>query len=192
MKYPKADKKQQQLQLEKLFMRGDKPEFRFTIARDTREQLGWTFGGDFEMVDKKLEVGDYTLAFKMEGHTQLRLAQNIFVVERKASAVEMIHMVGQDRDRWMRELYALEKIPHAFVICEFTLEEFLEEAISSGIMPSAAFGSISAWQYHVPIIFAGNRKLAEETFLCLARKCWKRYYLGHKGKRQSPQKGVQS
>lgn len=181
MKYnPSVENKQKQVNM---FSRGTTPEFRFTIARDTREQLGWSFNNEFEIIDKKLEVGDYTIAFEVKGHQQTRLSQNLFVVERKATPNEMLHMVGQDRERWMRELFALERIQHSFVICEFTLQDFLEEVVRGEISPAAAFGSITAWQYHLPVIFAGNRKLAEETFLCLARKCWKKYYLGHKHKR---------
>lgn len=177
MKYPSSSKSTSPQTTTNRFARGDTPEFRFLIARDTREQIPWEFEGDFEHINKKLRVGDYTLAMKLEG--QIRTFENLFVVERKGSALEMLQMVAQERERWTRELHELARIPYAFIVCEFTLEEFLQAAVESEVNPAAAFGSITAWQFEAPVIFAGDRRHAEETFLCLARKVWKKFYLGH-------------
>lgn len=180
MNFPEKKKETAQ---ENLFARGGSPEHRFVIAKDSREQTGWVFEGDYEVVNKKLETGDYTLAVTYVGIKGVRMIENLFTVERKGSPSEMVSMVGQERERWTKELDRLARIPNAFVICEFTLEQFLEEAKLSGVNPASAFGSITSWQFKVPIIFAGNRRLAEETFLCLARGIWKKFFLGRKSRK---------
>lgn len=159
------------------FKRGATPEFRFTILRDTREQTGWNFP-DFEVKDTALETGDYSIAFKLDG--RLRKMDRIFVVERKASANEMLAMVGQERERWQRELARLKKIVHPFIIVECSLQEFLEASVQSGVNPTSAFGSVVGWQKYFPLIWAGSRTLAKEHFICLARLFFKKYILGHR------------
>lgn len=159
------------------FKRGDSPEFRFTVLRDTREQIPWEFP-DFQVRDEKLDVGDYSIGFKFEG--RIRKMDRLFVVERKGSASEMCAMVGQERDRWQRELAKLKRIQHAFIIAECSLQDFIGEVMVSGINPTSAFGSVVAWQKYFPLIWAGNRTLAREHFLVLARLFWKKYVLGHR------------
>ena len=159
------------------FKRGATPEFRFVVLRDTREQLGWSFP-DFDVKDTALETGDYSIAFKLNG--RLRKLDRIFVVERKASANEMLAMVGQEREMWQRELARLKKIVHPFIIVECSLQEFLEAAVQSGVNPTSAFGSVAAWTKYFPLIWAGNRTLAKEHFLVLARLFYKKYILGHR------------
>jgi ERCC4-type nuclease len=162
------------------FKRGDSPEFRFTVLRDTREQQPWQFT-DFGVVDEKLDVGDYSIGFYLD--KRLRKLDRIFVVERKASPSEMLAMVGQERERWQRELAKLKKIIHPFIIVECSLQEFLEAAVMSGVNATSAFGSVVAWQKYYPLIWAGSRELAKEHFLVLARLFYKKYILGHrKGK----------
>lgn len=159
------------------FARGDSPAYRFIIIRDTREQQPWGFP-EFEVEDKGLKTGDYTIGFRYE--RQLRKLDKIFVVERKATASELLSMVGQERDRWQDELARLKRIAHPFVIVECSLREFLEQAVMSGVNPTSAFGSVVAWQKYFPLIWAENRTLAKEHFLVLARMFWRKYILGHR------------
>lgn len=159
------------------FKRGSTPEFRFYVIKDSREQLPWEFS-DFKIHQMSLQAGDYSIGYQFE--RRLRTLDRIFVVERKGSTSEMVSMVGQDRDRFQRELARLRFVQHPFIICEFTLEEFLETAMNSGLNPTSAFGSICAWQKYMPVIFAGNKVLAKECFLVLARLFFKKYVLCHK------------
>lgn len=166
------------------FKRDPGPAGRFIILQDSREQLPWDFGLEFRVHQEKLDIGDYSFGFRLHPdfdnlHT-IRKMDRIFVVERKGSASEMVSMVGQERDRFQREIARLRFVAHPFIICEFTLEQFLEEAVQSGVNPTSAFGSICSWQKYMPVIFAGNKMLAKECFLVLARIFFKKYVLCHK------------
>lgn len=89
---------------------------KYVIVRDTREQNPWSFEeSDFcsGVVDSALPTGDYSLAGM----------EDFFLVERKGSVAELAKNVLEKR--FEREMGRLAEIPHAFVVCEFTVGELM-------------------------------------------------------------------
>jgi hypothetical protein len=98
----------------------------YTIIRDTREKKGhgWNFRKSeycHGQIITKLETGDYSLAG----------LEDIFTIERKASATEMAQNVSEGR--FMNELHRLEDIRFSFIICEFTMDDLIKFPRGSGI-----------------------------------------------------------
>ena len=95
-----------------------------TILKDTREQLGWMFEEDDRFAGtrlEKLDTGDYTI----EG------LHDFFVIERKGNVSEWAGNITQDR--FFDELDRLAKIPHAYILCEFSMRDLLNFPLGSGI-----------------------------------------------------------
>ena len=127
------------------------------VLVDEREQEPWEFKHTRRV---RLEVGDYSAVVAGED------LRRVFVVERKASPSEFLEMVGRERERWERELLALGGVPHAMVICEFSLQDLEQETLGRKIALAAVWGSLISWQvcYGVPILFAGSRETAAGAF----------------------------
>lgn len=125
----------------------------YQIVRDSREQTGWHYDN---CVVAALKTGDYSI----KGH------EDTIIVERKASVAELAKNVLEDR--FERELERLSVFKHAFIVCEFTLEEVFGYPYSTSLPASVKrkirirgsflFKKITEWQikYRVHFIFAGT------------------------------------
>ncbi len=133
------------------------------IIRDTREQTPWAFG-DIEIVTKKLDSGDYTL----EGF------EKILCIERKKSVAEIALNVGSDRIRFNKELERMKEFEHAYLICEFSIDDILKYPEGSNIplkmrkhvkmSGKYIYKVLSSYEelYGIEVIYASNRGYAIE------------------------------
>ena len=94
---------------------------KYTVIKDTREQLGWDFKG---MIEGKLQTGDYSIVG----------LENIFTIERKANTAELAKNINEKR--FERELIRMDSLPNSFLILEFTLEDVLQFPFNSTIPKS--------------------------------------------------------
>ena len=114
---------------------------------------------------RTLPTADYTLV----GY------EDLFVIERKRSTAEIATNLFEDR--FERELVRMEAIPHAFLVCEFTLQDVLDFPRGSGI-PREKWGDLRTSGplllkklneilvvHHIPIIYAGTHGWATATSL---------------------------
>lgn len=96
----------------------------FKIVRDTREQKGWNFedcSACSEVVDQKLDTGDYAI----QG------LENTLSIERKASVAELAACIS--KTRFKNELLRMEKIPHRYLVLEFSLQDIRDFPHNSSI-----------------------------------------------------------
>ena len=141
------------------------------LIRDTREHegQGWKWNKTLEIegtIERKIDYGDYSI----EG------MESFAVVERKGSASELItNLFSKDKERFIRELENLSKIKHAWIICEFTLDDVAEEIAKIAnikwykkkqvafITMKKFLGFISSLniRYNVQFIFAGKNYARE-------------------------------
>ena len=150
-------------------------QIKYTVARDTREQLGWTFPVSDQClgtVNATLKSGDYTL----EGY------EEIFAIERKRSSGEFAQNVVQKR--FEKELKRLESLEHSFVVLEFNLEDIITYPKNSGIpikiwnrlqlTPQFFLKRLHELQieYKTEFIFAGNygREFCSSLFKRMVEK----------------------
>ena len=99
-------------------------QVKYNVIRDTREQQGWIFEATPYCTGttiKTMKTGDYTL----EG------LENFFCVERKKNVSEFAKNILEAR--FERELVRLEVYPHAYIVCEFSLEDIMKWPLNSGI-----------------------------------------------------------
>lgn len=97
---------------------------KYSIVIDSRDKKPWHFPPTSNcngQICHKLDTGDYSI----EG------MEHIFIIERKGCIAEFAHNIIEKR--FERELDRLNKIPHAFVILEFSLEDTLHFPASSDI-----------------------------------------------------------
>ncbi len=132
------------------------------IIRDTREKEGvWDFY-DSEIIVRKLDTGDYSLAEY----------EDKVCIERKKSTSEIATNLGKDFARFSRELERMKSFPFAYLICEFTLQDVLSFPKGSGISPKLLkevrmngkymIKLLSSFKekYGVEVIYAGDRETA--------------------------------
>ena len=142
------------------------------IKRETREKdnHGWYFPNQkkFQVVDTKLDTGDYTIAgFEKD-----------FIIERKGSLSEFASNVNQAR--FHNELERLETFRWPFIILEFTMEDLWNWPLNCGI-PKEKIKEINTTnkflllrlnefclRYKTKIILAG--KQGEEEALSLMKR----------------------
>ncbi len=139
------------------------------IIRDTREKVDFfTFGSysDVTVVDKKLDVGDYTV----KGY------ENKITIDRKRNSGEILLNLGAQAVRIQKELDRMAKLDQSYFVCSFPytcLNEFPE---GSGIPKYRwkylkAKGSFMRKRIHeieetyvnISFIFCDNNMIAEET-----------------------------
>ena len=146
----------------------------FHIIVDTREQHPW----NFDMMEKsvsKLDTGDYSL----------KGMEEIFCIERKGSVSEFANNITEKRFKDVVE--RLSKIPHAFLLFEFDLEDVLIYPVGSNvpkrmwdklrISPKFILKHINELQLlqNVKVLFCGNASNAEKMALALMRKAYEYY-----------------
>lgn len=110
-------------------------ESKFTVIRDTREQLnnGWTFSKADRCLGtkiEKLDTGDYSI----QG------LETKFTIERKANTSELAQNLYQDR--FWKELDRLVKFEHPYLVLEFPFEYMECYPKMSGI-PTHLFNKIA-------------------------------------------------
>jgi len=144
------------------------PEFPRAVLVDSREQLVYPFdaipadeqfGGGFWRVRTErvaLPSGDYSL----DGYA------TAVAVERKSLA-DLFHTIGQDRDRFVRELERLADMTFAAVVVEAEWSEILgRPPAHSRLSPRTVYRSVLAWQQRFPRVhwwLCPDRDFAEVT-----------------------------
>lgn len=151
----------------------------FTIVVDTREQMPWEFG--FHTTSKrKLDTGDYSI----EG------MESIFTIERKMSVSEIATNITENRFKDVLE--RLSKIPHAYLIMEFSIEDIYTFPVGSDI-PKKLWDKLrvkgnyimkvlleASLNYNIQLIFCGDAENAERTAVSLMKRIYEKY-----GKKQT-------
>lgn len=123
-----------------------------TIAIDSAERYPWRFPGA-TVLRRRLAVGDYAL---------LQAGGEVALVERKSfdnllsdvGAVQALH----------HQLEDLSRLPTAALVVEAQYGDFLDERRLGGRWPAAhvarVLAELTAMHPRLPVVFAGNRKLA--------------------------------
>lgn len=128
------------------------PAAALTVAVDAAERYPWTFPGA-SIVRRRLASGDYAL---------LENGRTVAVVERKSfdgfltdlGAPQALH----------HQLADLASLPTAAVVVEAQYGDYLDERRLRGRWPATytarVLAELAASHPHLPLVFAGNRKLA--------------------------------
>jgi DNA excision repair protein ERCC-4 len=133
---------------------------------DTREQLALDLA-PMRVRRATLDTGDYSVA-GLEHHIAL---------ERK-SLSDLLMCIGQERDRFERELKRLQAYPVRAVVVEATWADLHAGGWRSRVTPAAAVGSVLGWVGQgIPFLFVGShdeagRAVARLLFLS-ARRAWR-------------------
>jgi ERCC4-type nuclease len=146
----------------------------FTIIVDTREQMPWEFG--FHTTSKKkLNTGDYSI----EG------MESIFTIERKMSVSEIATNITENRFKDVLE--RLSKIPHAYIIMEFNIEDIYTFPVGSDI-PKKMWDKLrikgnyimkilleASMNNNIHLLFCGDASNAERTAISLIKRIHEKY-----------------
>lgn len=137
------------------------------IIIDSREKRPYTFETPYEVC--KLDTGDYSL----------RGYEAVFTVDRKATVSELAGNLTTKR--FKNELERMAKIPHSFLLLEFSFDDILRFPYGSDIPRKrwrylkvkapfiiSALSTISI-KYGVHVIYAGNRDNARDILLNLLK-----------------------
>lgn len=132
------------------------------ILVDTREQTPFLFQTPFykkqgvQTTKATLQTGDYSLA----------AYEDLIAIERK-SLPDLIACLGNERDRFERELQRAVALQHFAVIVEASYTDIKNGYYNSLLNPHAACQSIAAFQirYGIPFLFCDTRPAAEY-------QCW--------------------
>lgn len=125
------------------------------VVCDSREQDPFSFSGKtYEgttVVQGSLMTGDYSVK-----GLETRVA-----VERK-SLPDLVHCLGPDRERFVRELERAKALDAFAVVVEAGWQELAQGQYRSRMLPKAACASIAAFMARgTQIFFAGSRPAAE-------------------------------
>lgn len=155
------------------------------IIVDNRESLPYKFKDELT-ITKKLETGDYSL-FQYEDN---------ITIERK-SGLDFIGSITHGRTRFKQYLERMKAYQRAYIIVEEPLNSLFDglkiqkggkgragirpqvkQAI--GMHPNSLFGTIVSIlvRYNIPIIFARDRKEAEQFTLGILKKYYQLKKLG--------------
>ncbi len=98
---------------------------KYVVIRDIQEKARfWEFPKSVNCagtVDQSMKTGDYTL----------RGLEDTFIIERKATTGELSNNLT--KKQFENELQRMEKFAHAYIVCEFTLEDMFNFPFNSGI-----------------------------------------------------------
>lgn len=136
-----------------------------TAIIDTREQTPWGLQ-PLQTSCGTLDTGDYSI---------LGLEHRIRV-ERK-SLPDLLGCIGNERERFERELARLLAYPTRIVIVECTWAEFCAGGWRSQVKVESAMGSVIGWMAQgIPFHFAGipseASKFAARFMFIAARRHW--------------------
>jgi len=132
----------------------DLANVRPTIVVDTREQTPLAFSR-LPSVVGTLTSGDYSF----QG------GQELLAIERKSIQDLVAGCVGDNRDRFERELHRLRGFRFArLVICGYE-SEVRTGRYRGGISPKAVLTTVAAFEarYNVPVVWAGTPQHAAES-----------------------------
>jgi ERCC4-type nuclease len=136
------------------------------ILIDTREQLPYAFEGrDCTTERQTLPVGDYSLA----GFTDK------VSIERKSLDDLIGCFMGENRERFEKELAKLRYYECAHVIVEGSYADIQSGSYASKMLPKAALETISAFiiRYRVGFIMCDDRAGGERmTYSLLSKFCY--------------------
>lgn len=152
----------------------------YTIIKDSREQRGWTFTEYKEcsgMEIGALKTGDYAI----------KELPDLVIIERKASPEEVAINLGKDIARFTRELERFKNYKYRYLICEFTLDEFIAYPDGTRI-PHKNFGQVKMTgrflmrrlfelqlEYDFQIIFAGNSGNGFLSAASIFKRIWEKH-----------------
>ena len=146
----------------------------FTIIVDTREQMPWEFG--FHTTSKKkLDTGDYSI----EG------MESILAIERKMSVSEIATNITENR--FKNVLERLGKVPHAYIIMEFSIEDIYTFPVGSDV-PKKLWDKLrvkgnyimktlleASVNHNIHLLFCGDSENAERTAVSLMKRIYDKY-----------------
>ena len=146
----------------------------FTIIVDTREQMPWEFG--FHTTSKKkLDTGDYSI----EG------MESILAIERKMTVSEIATNITENR--FKNVLERLGKVPHAFIIMEFSIQDIYTFPVGSDI-PKKLWDKLrvkgnyimkvlleASINHNIHLLFCGDSENAERTAVSLMKRIYDKY-----------------
>ena len=146
----------------------------FTIILDTREQTPWEFGFH-NTAKRKLDTGDYS----MEGF------ESLFTIERKRSVSEIANNLSESRFKDV--LDRLSKIPHSFMIMEFSVDEVYQFPIGSDV-PKKMWDKLrvsgnyiikclleAQLNYNIHVLFCDDAENAERVAVSLMKRIYEKY-----------------
>lgn len=136
------------------------------VIRDTREKEGFGWDFPYDVIDKKLDTGDYTI--ELNGLS----LHDYITIDRKKTPTELAMNIGKDIKRFTKELERMALIPLSFIFCEFTMQELLYFPKGANIPKGklkdvritgkylVSFLSEAEKIYGVRTIYCGNRENA--------------------------------
>lgn len=132
---------------------GDLAGARPTIIVDTREQDPLVFHR-LESVRGTLQSGDYSV----QGLTDL------FAVERKSINDLVSCCIGDNRDRFERELHRLRGFRFTRLLVVGTVDQITQHTYRSQVKPASVLNSLAAWEvrYSIPVVFRRTAESAAE------------------------------
>jgi ERCC4-type nuclease len=147
-------------------MRTDVATFPVVVLVDTREQMPFHFTGlraDAKDGRRPLVVSTRVATLATGDYSLEGMADRI-AVERKSLA-DLFATLGQDRERFERELTRLAEMTFAAVVVEADWEKILKHPPDfSRLNPKTIFRSVIAWQQRYPRVhwwMGPDRRFAE-------------------------------
>lgn len=141
-----------------------------TAIVDSREQLPYTLyplKTQPTPPGEGLPTGDYTI----------RGLEHLVTVERK-SLDDFLMCVGQERERFEREMQRILAYPERLLVVEASRRELGAGGWRSRVTPAAAVGSYLGWMARgIPIHLAGNRETGDADtarfLFTVAKRHWR-------------------
>lgn len=134
------------------------------IIADSREQLPFSFAKwpDVQVHRASLPTGDYSLAG----------CEQVAAIERKTLDDLVGCLMGDNRDRFKKELARARGFELFVVVVEASLEDVARGRYKSQMKPQAALQTVTAFfvRFQVPFMFCGNRDGAEYMTYSLLSK----------------------
>jgi ERCC4-type nuclease len=129
---------------------GDLSNHRPVIVIDNREHAPLVFT-NLQTIRGTLRSGDYSIS----GLTEQ------FAVERKTIADLVACCMGENRERFERELHRLRGYRFARLLIVGTKDEVRQSRYISNIQPKSVFATIGAFEArYVPVVFGGTPELS--------------------------------
>jgi ERCC4-type nuclease len=149
----------------------------YIVLKDSREKQGWDFPRDnlcLGIEIAALKTGDYTL----KGY------EHLICIERKKEVAEIAGNVGKYKKRFEAEMQRINEFKHAFIICEFSLQDIIDYPKFSRVPKERRENIVISGKYvlkclieyqlkyNVKLIFCDNA----ENAAIFARSLMKRLY----------------
>jgi len=137
-----------------------------TAVIDTREQRPWDLS-PLKSERGTLITGDYTI----------KGLEHVICIERKSLA-DYLGSMGNDRDRFERELKRMLGYETRALIIEATWSDLEAGEWRSKVTPASALGSALGWiAMGIPVVLAGNAqnaaRYAKKLMFIAARRRWR-------------------